>query len=114
MRTQADLEPDYAGWCDKIKGDSYPAEDGFYKIVRHEALGVCAGITAWNASLLFFGFKAAPALACGNTMIMKPSEKSPLGSLACAYLAEAAGFPPGVLQAVAGTFKINMKQLVKD
>ncbi|GAB7356264.1 hypothetical protein MBLNU459_g7074t2 [Dothideomycetes sp. NU459] len=97
----------YAGWCDKIKGDSYPPEDGFYKIVRQEPLGVCAGITAWNASLHFFSWKAGPALACGNTIIIKPSEKAPLGTMACAYLAREAGFPPGVLQVVVGGAEVG-------
>lgn len=104
LSNRADCTLDYAGWCDKIKGDSYPPEDGFYKIVRHEPLGVCAGITAWNGSLHFFSWKVAPALACGNTVIIKPSEKSPLGTMACAYLAKEAGFPPGVLQIVLGTY----------
>lgn len=113
----------YAGWADKIKGDSYPPDDHFFKIVQQVPLGVCAGVTAWNGSLHFLGilpgcfcnewsrelhanvsvaWKAAPALACGNVSIIKPSEKSPLGTLACAYLIEAAGFPPGVFQILAG------------
>lgn len=92
----------YAGWADKIKGDSFPADDGFYKLVSQEALGVCAGITAWNGSLHFLAWKAAPALACGNTSIIKPSEKSPFGTLAVGYLIEAAGFPPGAFQIIAG------------
>ncbi|KAI9743705.1 MAG: hypothetical protein M1818_003021 [Claussenomyces sp. TS43310] len=92
----------YAGWADKIKGDSYAADDGFYKIVRPEPLGVCVGITAWNASLHFLSWKSAPALACGNTMIIKASEKSPLGTLAIGYLIKEAGFPPGVFQIVNG------------
>ena len=93
---------DYAGWADKIKGDVYPADDGFYKIITQEPLGVCAGITAWNGSLHFLAWKAGPALACGNTCIIKPSEKSPFGTLAVGYLVEAAGFPPGVLQILPG------------
>lgn len=98
---------DYAGWADKITGDMYPADDGFYKIVRHEPLGVCAGITAWNGSLHFLAWKAAPALACGNTVIIKPSEKSPLGTLAAGYLIKAAGFPPGVFQILTGGSEIG-------
>ena len=93
---------DYDGWADKIKGDTFPADDGFYKIVTQEALGVCAGVTAWNGSLHFLAWKAGPALACGNTSIIKPSEKSPFGTLAVGYLIEAAGFPPGALQIIPG------------
>lgn len=92
----------YAGWADKIKGDSYGADDGFYKIVRPEPLGVCVGITAWNASLHFLAWKSAPALACGNTTIIKASEKSPLGTLAIGKLIAEAGFPPGVFQILTG------------
>jgi len=92
----------YAGWADKIRVDSYPPEDGFYKIVRQEPLGVCAGILAWNGSLHFMGWKSAPALACGNTVLLKPSEKSPLGTLCAGYLIKEAGFPPGVFQILPG------------
>ncbi|KIW23060.1 uncharacterized protein PV07_11292 [Cladophialophora immunda] len=94
-------------WADKIKGDVYPADDGFYKIITQEPLGVCAGITAWNGSLHFLAWKAGPALACGNTCIIKPSEKSPFGTLAVGYLVEAAGFPAGVLQILPGDGKIG-------
>ncbi|EFX00112.1 aldehyde dehydrogenase [Grosmannia clavigera kw1407] len=97
----------YAGWADKIKGDAYVADDGFYKIVRHEPLGVCAGITAWNGSLHFLSWKSAPALACGNVVLIKPSEKSPLGTMAASYLIQAAGFPPGVFQILAGGGEIG-------
>lgn len=93
---------DYAGWADKIKGDSYPPTDGFYKIVEQVPLGVCGAITAWNGSLFFLSWKSAPALACGNTVILKPSEKSPLGSLAFGALINEAGFPPGVFNIVVG------------
>lgn len=60
---------DYAGWADKIEGESFGArDDGVYKIVRHEPLGVCAGIASWNATFLYVGWKLAPALAAGNSV----------------------------------------------
>lgn len=59
---------DYAGWADKIEGESFAAEDGVYKIVRHEPIGVCAGIAPWNTPLLYVGWKIAPAVAAGNTV----------------------------------------------
>lgn len=75
---------DYAGYADKIAGESYKEEDGFYKIVQYEPIGVCAGIAAWNATLVlvlirslnslaadncsFVAWKIAPALAAGNTV----------------------------------------------
>lgn len=72
------------------------------KLVRHEPLGVCAAINPFNAPLATFFLKAAPALATGNVMILKPSEKTPLGSLAAGSLFEKAGFPPGVIQVITG------------
>ncbi|KAF2811786.1 aldehyde dehydrogenase [Mytilinidion resinicola] len=93
----------YAGWSDKIEGDVLSDDaDGFYKIIRREALGVCAGITPWNGPLMVFALKAAPALATGNTFILKPPEKSPLSSLFAASLLPAAGLPEGVLNVVTG------------
>ncbi|TVY17125.1 Cytosolic 1 aldehyde dehydrogenase [Lachnellula arida] len=92
----------YAGWTDKQKGDYFPADDGFVKLVRHEPLGVCAAINPFNAALATLFLKAMPALATGNVIIVKPSEKTPLGSLAVAPLFVRAGFPPGVLQVVTG------------
>ncbi|KAM0187503.1 hypothetical protein ACHAPI_011138 [Fusarium lateritium] len=92
----------YAGWTDKQKGDYFPADDGFVKLVRHEPLGVCAAINPFNSPLACFFLKSAPALATGNVIIIKPSEKTPLGSLAIAPLFEKAGFPPGVVQVVTG------------
>ncbi|KAH7390095.1 putative aldehyde dehydrogenase [Cadophora sp. MPI-SDFR-AT-0126] len=92
----------YAGWADKIEGESFAADDGTYKIVRHEPLGVCAGIAPWNAPILYVGWKIAPALAAGNTYIFKSSEKSPLSALTLGKLVIEAGFPPGVIQFISG------------
>ncbi|KAL4932014.1 aldehyde dehydrogenase domain-containing protein [Aspergillus undulatus] len=92
----------YAGWTDKISGETYPESNGVYKIVRHEPLGVCAGIASWNATFMYIGWKIAPAVAAGNCFIFKPSEKSPFGSLALGALFAEAGFPPGVVQIVNG------------
>ncbi|CAK7243897.1 MAG: hypothetical protein STHCBS139747_005427 [Sporothrix thermara] len=92
----------YAGWTDKLRGDYFPADDGFVKLVRHEPLGVCAGICPFNAPVSTLIMKAAPALATGNVIIIKPSEQSPLGTLAMAGLFKEAGFPPGVLQVLTG------------
>ncbi|GAB7356832.1 hypothetical protein MBLNU459_g7708t1 [Dothideomycetes sp. NU459] len=92
----------YAGWCDKLEGDSMSDDDGFYKIVRHEPLGVCAGITPWNGAMMVLALKAAPALATGNTFILKPPEISPLSSLYFGYLLVLAGIPEGVFNVVTG------------
>lgn len=93
----------YAGWTDKQRGDYFPADDGFVKLVRNEPLGVCAAINPYNSPVASFIMKAAPCLATGNVLIVKPSEKSPLGSLAIAPLFEEAGFPRGVVQVISGT-----------
>ncbi|CAI7606252.1 unnamed protein product [Penicillium manginii] len=100
----------YAGWTDKLRGDYYPADDGFVKLVRQEPLGVelteansvCVGINPFNAPIATLFMKAAPCLATGNVLILKPSEQSPLGSLAIAPLFEAAGIPKGVFQVLTG------------
>ncbi|KFY81510.1 hypothetical protein V500_11337, partial [Pseudogymnoascus sp. VKM F-4518 (FW-2643)] len=92
----------FAGWIDKFAGESFPQDDGFYKIVRNEPLGVVAGIIPWNGPLASVGLKAAPALATGNVFILKPSEKTPLMAAALGKLIIEAGFPPGVFQVLSG------------
>ncbi|KAF2498486.1 aldehyde dehydrogenase [Lophium mytilinum] len=92
----------YAGWTDKQRGDYFPADDGFVKLVRHEPLGVCVAINPYNSPVASLFIKAAPCLATNNVLIVKPSEKSPLGSLAVAPLFELAGFPKGVVQVLSG------------
>ncbi|EXJ63656.1 uncharacterized protein A1O5_11417 [Cladophialophora psammophila CBS 110553] len=81
------------GWCDKFKGDYLPDDDGFVKIVKNEPLGVCVGICPFNSPVATFFHKVAPALVTGNVMIIKPSEKTPLASLALAPLTS--GNPQG-------------------
>ena len=72
------------------------------EIIRHEPLGVCVGITSFNVPLLLFAAKVAPALAMGNTIIVKPSERNCLSTIAVGGLFKEAGFPPGVLQILVG------------
>ncbi|KAE8331423.1 Aldehyde/histidinol dehydrogenase [Aspergillus sergii] len=98
----ADVIRYYAGWADKLEGEYLPDDDGFVKIVRHEPVGVCGGITPWNGPLMVFVMKGAPALAVGNTFVLKPPEKSPLSSLFAASLLSQAGFPEGVFNVVTG------------
>ncbi|KAM0355048.1 hypothetical protein ACHAPU_000898 [Fusarium lateritium] len=93
---------DYAGWADKIRGEQHPAKDGNYKIISHHPFGVVAGISAWNGSAVQFGLKVAPAVAAGNTVVYKMSEKSPLGVLQLGRLIKKAGFPPGVINILNG------------
>ncbi|KAK3714075.1 hypothetical protein LTR37_008104 [Vermiconidia calcicola] len=93
----------YAGYAGKVSGQSFPPdEDGTYKIVQYEPLGVCAGICAWNGTHVLAAWKMAPAMAAGNTFILKTSEKSPLAAAAYGDLLNEAGFPPGVINVVTG------------
>jgi aldehyde dehydrogenase (NAD+) len=87
-----------------LQGESWPIDDdeGAYRIFQHQPFGPCALIGAWNATLTFFAYKIAPALATGNTVIFKASEKSPLSVLFLAPLFKEAGFPDGVVNIVSG------------
>lgn len=98
----------YAGWADKINGELV-ANDGYlggpvqtHAYTRREALGVVAAIVPWNAPLMILGWKLAPALACGNTVVIKPAEDASLSILRLAELVEEAGFPAGTVNVVPG------------
>jgi acyl-CoA reductase-like NAD-dependent aldehyde dehydrogenase len=92
----------YAGWADKIHGATLPAAGPLFNYTRREPLGVVGAIVPWNFPLLLAVWKIAPALACGNTVVLKPAEETPLTALKLAELASKAGFPPGVLNVVPG------------
>lgn len=85
-----------------MEGESFPADNGFIKIVRRGHIGICAAINAFNGPLVMVAFKTAPCLAAGNTMVMKASEKTPLSTIFFAKLATEAGVPPGVFNIVNG------------
>eukprot|EP00058_Branchiostoma_floridae_P006746 XP_002592234.1 hypothetical protein BRAFLDRAFT_119616 [Branchiostoma floridae] len=92
----------YAGWCDKICGKTIPADGPMFCYTRHEPVGVCGQIIPWNYPLSMFTWKIGPALACGNTIVMKPAEQTPLSALYMGKLFMEAGFPPGVVNVVPG------------
>jgi acyl-CoA reductase-like NAD-dependent aldehyde dehydrogenase len=93
----------YAGWTTKLQGKTIPVSAGnFLTYTRHEPVGVTAGIIPWNYPLMMAGWKMAPSLACGNVMILKPAEQTPLSMLRFAELAAEAGLPPGVLNVLNG------------
>ncbi|XP_015112061.1 aldehyde dehydrogenase, mitochondrial [Diachasma alloeum] len=92
----------FAGWADKNHGKVIPMDGNFMAYTRHEPVGVCGQIIPWNFPLLMMAWKIAPALATGNTIILKPAEQTPLTALYLAQLAKEAGFPPGVLNVVPG------------
>ncbi|HCO02168.1 MAG TPA: betaine-aldehyde dehydrogenase [Actinobacteria bacterium] len=91
-----------AGWPTKILGTTNPADPGVFTYTLREPVGVVGAITPWNFPLVIASWKLAPALACGNTVIHKPAEESPLTALRLAELALEAGFPPGVWNVVTG------------
>ncbi|XP_077084147.1 retinaldehyde dehydrogenase 3 [Siphateles boraxobius] len=92
----------YAGWTDKIHGKTMPVDENFVCFTKHEPVGVCGAIIPWNFPLLMFSWKIAPALACGNTVVIKPAEQTPLTALHVGALIKEAGFPPGVVNIVPG------------
>ena len=92
----------YAGWTDKFHGEVIPVPSGHLNYTRREACGVVLIITPWNAPVFTCGWNVAPAIAMGNAVLLKPSELTPLSSLAFAAIAEQAGLPKGVLNVLAG------------
>jgi len=92
----------YAGWADKIHGETIPVKGNYLTYTLREPVGVVAAIVPWNFPLLLTSWKVAPALACGNTVIVKPASQTPLTALALAEIAQEVGIPPGVLNVVTG------------
>ncbi len=93
----------FGGLADKIEGAVMPIDKpGVFNYTRHEPLGVVAAITPWNSPLLLTSWKLAPALAAGNTVVIKPSEFTSASTLEFAKLFRKAGFPPGVVNVVTG------------
>ncbi|PGH27934.1 hypothetical protein AJ80_00188 [Polytolypa hystricis UAMH7299] len=91
----------FAGWADKIDGRSINIPTGI-AYTRREPIGVCAAIVPWNAPLVVTIWKLAPCLVAGNTLIIKSSELTPLYGIKLAMLTKEAGFPPGVVNILAG------------
>ena len=92
----------YAGWADKIHGEVIPVPTSHLTYTRREPMGVVLQITPWNAPIFTAGWQIAPAIATGNGVILKPSELTPLTSLALVQLAERAGLPQGLVNVLAG------------
>ncbi|MGH3452000.1 MAG: aldehyde dehydrogenase family protein [Haloechinothrix sp.] len=105
----ADVFRYYAGWSTKIEGSTInvtmpfaPPGSEFHAYTLREPVGVCGQIIPWNFPLLMAAWKLAPALAAGNTVILKPAEQTPLTALLLGEVFCAAGFPPGVVNIVTG------------
>jgi len=93
----------FAGWADKVQGDTIPVKGNALVYTVREPIGVVAAIVPWNFPLLLAMWKVAPALATGNTVILKPASQTPLTALALGQLAIDVGFPPGVLNVITGS-----------
>lgn len=92
----------YAGWADKIEGKTVPVRGNFLSYTLRQPVGVVGQIIPWNFPLLMAAWKWGPALAAGCTIVMKTAEQTPLSAIRMAELALEAGFPPGVINLLAG------------
>ncbi|KAG5624372.1 hypothetical protein H5410_009590 [Solanum commersonii] len=92
-----------ARWVDKIHGLTAPADSLHHVQTLHEPIGVAGQIIPWNFPLLMFAWKVGPALACGNTVVLKPAEQTPLSALYVSKLFHEVGLPPGVLNVIPGS-----------
>ncbi|NWN87686.1 MAG: aldehyde dehydrogenase family protein [Micrococcaceae bacterium] len=109
VRSAADCFRYYAGWPSKLQGSVNnpsmilaPPEAEFHSYTRREPVGVCGQIIPWNFPLLMAAWKIAPALATGNTIVLKPAEQTPLTALLLGRVLEEAGVPAGVVNIVTG------------
>ncbi len=92
----------YAGWPTKIYGETNPSDPAFFSYTLREPVGVCGQIIPWNFPLLMASWKIAPALACGNVVVLKPAEQTPLTALRLGELLLEAGVPEGVVNILPG------------
>jgi len=102
----------WGGAANKIFGESIPVQDSGLEITLREPVGVCALITPWNFPLVIASWKIAPALACGNTVVVKPAQLTPLSVLTLADILMEAGLPPGVISVLPGSGSVIGNALV--
>src|SRR5437868_6663919 len=92
----------FAGWSTKIEGETIPVPGRMFNYTLREPVGVCGQIIPWNFPLLMAAWKLAPALAAGNTIVLKPAEQTPVTAIELGKLIQEAGFPEGVVNIVTG------------
>nr|ACZ51384.1 putative gamma-hydroxymuconic semialdehyde dehydrogenase [Pseudomonas sp. NyZ402] len=92
----------FGGMADKVEGTVFPVDAGFLNYVQRKPIGVVGQIVPWNFPLMFTSWKMGPALAAGNTVVLKPSEITPLSTLRIAELMKEVGFPDGVVNIIPG------------
>ncbi len=103
----------FSGWATKLTGETVPVNPAFFTYTLREPLGVVGAIIPWNFPMIMVGWKAAPALAAGNTVVLKPAAETPLTAIRIGELALEAGLPPGVLNIVPGPGSVAGEALVK-
>ena len=103
----------FSGWSTKIAGDTTPVNPSLFTYTLREPVGVVGAIIPWNFPMIMVGWKAAPALAAGNSIVVKPAELTPLTAIRIAELALEAGVPPGVFNVLPGKGRIAGEALVK-
>jgi aldehyde dehydrogenase (NAD+) len=103
----------FSGWATKLSGDTTSVNPAMFTYTLREPIGVVAAIIPWNFPMIMVGWKAAPALAVGNTVVLKPAELTPLTAIRIGELALEAGVPPGVLNVLPGKGRIAGEALVK-
>jgi acyl-CoA reductase-like NAD-dependent aldehyde dehydrogenase len=104
----------YAGAVNKIAGQTIPGAAPGVLMTFREPVGVCGVIVPWNFPIAITSWKCAPALAMGNTVVLKPAEQTPLTALRLAELAKEAGFPDGVFNVITGSGSVAGEALVRN
>ena len=103
----------FSGWASKITGDTTSVNANTFTYTLREPVGVVGAIIPWNFPMIMVGWKAAPALAAGNTIVIKPAELTPLSAIRIGELALEAGIPAGVMNILPGKGRIAGEALVK-
>ena len=103
----------FAGWATKLAGETLPVNPAFFTYTLREPIGVVGAIIPWNFPMIMVGWKVAPALAAGNTVVLKPAELTPLSAIRIGELALEAGLPPGVFNVLPGKGSIAGEAMVK-
>ncbi len=114
VNAAADVFEYYAGAANKIFGETIPVQDAGIDLVLREPVGVCALIVPWNFPLLITTWKTAPALACGNSVIIKPASLTPLSALKLGEILVEAGVPAGCVSVLPGPGRVIGDALVSD
>jgi len=103
----------FSGWATKMAGDTTAVNPAWFTYTLREPLGVLGAILPWNFPMIMVGWKAAPALAAGNTVVIKPAAETPLTAIRIGELALEAGIPPGVFNVVPGRGSVAGEALVR-